>query len=198
MTRKTLILAIALAVLMVGVAVAAWRLSPQPGEARGQALVGGDFQLVDQNGRPVDQTLLDGKWSVVFFGFTYCPDICPTTLQSLGYAIDRLGPKAKDLQVVFISVDPERDTPQLIKTYLANDAYPKDVIGLTGTPAQVAAAAKAYRVFYEKAGEGPGYTVNHSTAAYLMDPKGRFNRVLAYGLGPDETAHQIGEAMRGG
>ena len=200
MTRKTLLLAIGLVVLMIGVAVAAWMASPKPGSqsAQGQALVGGDFELVNQDGKPVDQTLLNGKWSVVFFGFTYCPDICPTTLQSLDFAIDRLGPKAKDLQVVFVSVDPERDTPQLIKTYLANEAYPKDVIGLTGTPQQVAVAAKAYRVFYEKSGEGPGYLVNHSTAAYLMDPKGRFNRVLAYGLGPDETAHQIGEAMRGG
>jgi protein SCO1/2 len=198
MTRKTLILAIALAVLMVGVAAAAWRLSPKPGDAQGQALVGGDFQMVNQDGKPVDQSVLDGKWSVVFFGFTYCPDICPTTLQSLDYAIDRLGPKAKDLQVVFISVDPGRDTPQLMKAYLANEAYPEGVIGLTGTPQQVAAAAKAYRVFYEKAGDGPGYLVNHSTASYLMDKKGRFNRVLAYGLGPDETAHQISEAMRGG
>ncbi|MCC7268074.1 MAG: SCO family protein [Caulobacteraceae bacterium] len=198
MTRKTLILAIALAVLIVGGAVAAWQLSPKPGAPQGQALVGGDFQLVNQDGKPVDQSVLNGKWSVVFFGFTYCPDICPTTLQSLEMAVDRLGPKAKDLQVVFISVDPERDTPQLLKTYLANDAFPKGVIGLTGTPEQVAAAARAYRVFYEKSGEGPGYTVNHSTASYLMDRKGRFNRVLAYGLGPDETAHQISEAMRGG
>ena len=197
MTRKTLILAIALMVLMVGVAVAAWQLSPKPG-AQGSALVGGVFQLVIQDGKPVDQSLLNGKWSVVFFGFTYCPDVCPTTLQSLDLAIDRLGPKAKNLQVVFVSVDPERDTPQLIKSYLANEAFPKEVIGLTGAPEQVAAAAKAYRVFYEKSGEGPGYLINHSTAAYLMDPTGRFNRVLAYGLGPDATAFQIGEAMRGG
>lgn len=197
MTRKTLILAIALAVLMVGVAAAAWRLSPKPG-AQEPALVGGDFQLVNQDGKPVDQSLLNGKWSVVFFGFTYCPDICPTTLQSLDFAVDRLGPRARDLQVVFVSVDPGRDTPQAMKAYLSNDAFPKGVIGLTGTPEQVAAAAKAYRVFHEKSGEGPGYVINHSTAAYLMDRKGRFNRVLAYGLGPDETAHQIGEAMRGG
>lgn len=197
MTRKTLGLAIGLALLMVGVAAAAWKLSPAPA-SQGAAAVGGPFSLVDQDGKPVDQSVLNGKWSVVFFGFTYCPDVCPTTMQSLALAEDRLGPKAKDLQVVFVSVDPERDTPEQLKTYLSTDGFPRKVIGLTGAPEQVAAVAKAYRVFYEKAGEGPGYLINHSTASYLMDKKGRFNRVLAFGLGPDETARQIGEAMRGG
>ena len=195
MTRKTWMLAVALAVLMIGVAVAAWRLSPS--EDPTPASVGGDFQLVNQDGKPVDQSVLKGKWSVVFFGFTYCPDICPTTMQSLALTQDRLGPKGKDLQVVFISVDPERDTPEQVKTYLTTDGFPQNALGLTGTPQQVAAAAKVYRVFYEKAGDGPAYLINHSTAAYLMDPKGRFDRVLAYGLGPDEMSHQIGEAMRG-
>ena len=85
----------------------------QPGEvvSTGQAQVGGPFQLVDQEGRPVDESLLEGKWSLVFFGFTYCPDFCPTTLAALDATKQRLGDKAKDLQIVFISVDPERDTP---------------------------------------------------------------------------------------
>jgi len=93
-------------------------------------------------------------------------------------------------------VDPGRDTPAQLKTYLSGEAAPKGAIGLTGSPAQVAAAAKAYRVFYQKVGEGPDYVVNHSTASYLMNPQGRFDRVLPFGVGPDELARQIGEAMR--
>ncbi len=161
-----------------------------------QAAVGGPFQLVDQNGKPTDESILKGKWTVVFFGFTYCPDVCPTTMQALGAAQQQLGPKADQMQVVFMSLDPARDTPAQLKTYLGSDIFPKGTIGLTGTPEQVAAAAKAYRVYYKKNGEGADYLVDHSTAAYLMDPKGRFDRVIPYGISPEEIAHQISDAMR--
>ncbi len=160
-----------------------------------QVQVGGPFQLVDQDGRPRDQSMLKGKWSAVYFGYTFCPDVCPTTLQTLAEAQDRLGGKARDLQVVFVSVDPERDTPQRLKAYLSNPAFPKGTVGLTGTPAQVAAAAKGYHMFYQKAGSGPDYEVQHASAVYLMDRKGRFSKVVAYGLGPEEVARQIREAM---
>ena len=160
--------------------------------------IGGPFKLVDQDGRARDERLLKGKWSAVFFGYTYCPDVCPTTLQSLAEAQDRLGPKAARLQVVFITVDPERDTPAQLKTYLSGGAFPKGTVGLTGTPVQVAAAAKAYHAFFQKEGTGADYSVQHVSAVYLMDPKGRFNRVVAFGLGPEEIARQISEAMRGG
>ncbi len=160
--------------------------------------IGGPFSLVDQDGRKVDQHLLDGRWSAVFFGFTYCPDVCPTTLQTLALAQDRLGPRAKDLQVVFISVDPGRDTPAQLKTYLSSPMFPKGSVGLTGTPDQVAAATRAYRAYAQKDGEGADYVINHTSAVYLMDPKGRFDRVLAYSLTPDEIARQITTAMREG
>ena len=159
--------------------------------------VGGPFKLVDQNGRPRDQSMLKGKWSAVFFGYTYCPDVCPTTLQTLAEAEDRLGPKARNFQVVFVSVDPARDTPAQLKTYLSSPAFPKGAIGLTGTDAQVAAVAKAYHVFYQKAGSGQTYEVQHSSAVYLMDPKGRFSGIVAFGLPPDEMARQITDKMRG-
>ena len=161
----------------------------------GQPVIGGPFRLVDQDGRPRDESLLKGRWSAVYFGYTFCPDFCPTTLQTLGDAQQRLGRKASELQVVFVSVDPERDTPQRLKSYLANPAFPKATVGLTGSPAQVAAAAKAYRLYYQRSGEGPDYQVEHSSAVYLMDPKGRFARVVAYGLSPEETAQQIRAAM---
>jgi protein SCO1 len=164
----------------------------------GEALVGGPFQLVDQNGKPTDQSLLKGKWSAVFFGYTYCPDVCPTTMQALAGAEARLGDRAKNLQVVFISVDPERDTPAQLKTYLSTPAFPKGAIGLTGTAAQVAAAAKAYRVYYQKDGQGEGYSVAHSSIVYLMNPAGKFATALTESQTPSEVATQIGDAMASG
>ena len=113
-------------------------------------------------------------------------------------AQDQLGPRGADLQTVFISVDPERDTPEQLKTYLSLEAFPEGVVGLTGTPEQIEQVAKSYYVYYRKSGEGPDYTIDHSTAAYLMDPQGRFNRVLAYGLAPDEMARLIRSAMQEG
>ena len=105
-------------------------------------LPGGAFHLVDQTGKPVSENILKGKWSAVFFGFTYCPDVCPTTLQVLAQAQDQLGPRAKDFQVVFVSVDPGRDTPEQLANYLSNSAFPKATLGLTGTPAQIAQIAR--------------------------------------------------------
>ena len=166
--------------------------------ASGQPLVGGDFTLVNQDGRTVDQTLLNGKWSLVFFGFTYCPDYCPTTLTSLEATRQLLGPDAADLQIVFISVDPERDTPEALKTYLESDGFPPGVIGLTGTPEQIAEAAKVYRAYYQKVGEGEDYVMNHSLTVYLMGPDGRFRTAVAYGMGPDKTTKIIEDAMARG
>jgi len=158
---------------------------------------GGPFTLVNQDGRPVDQQVLNGKWSVVFFGYTYCPDFCPTTLTTLGKAMDELGPKANDTQVVFITVDPARDTPAALKTYLSSRVFPKHIMGLTGTQAQIAQVAKAYVVYYQKEGSGPGYTMDHSTALYLMDPQGHYRGVIADGLTPDQYAKAISTAMSG-
>lgn len=196
MTRNRLIV---LAACIVGVVVAgalivrsgALRSAPAP------AAVGGPFQLVDFDGKPVDETVLKGQWNALFFGFTYCPDVCPGTLQALAAASDQLGPKAKNLRIVMVSVDPERDTPAQLKTYLTADYLPKTTLGLTGTPAQVDAAVKAYRGYYKKVGDGPDYTVDHSTAIYVIDPKGRFDRVIAYSTPPEEMARQLKAAMDG-
>ncbi|MDO8296365.1 MAG: SCO family protein [Caulobacter sp.] len=192
--RLLLIAACALGLVLAGVvALNAGLFRPAPSAGA----VGGPFQLVDQDGKPVDEAILKGKWSVVFFGYTYCPDVCPGTMQALRGAVDQLGPKGKDLRIVFISVDAGRDTPTKVKDWLAVQDLPADTVGLTGTPQQVAAAARAYRAVYEIQGDGPDYQVNHSTAAYLMNPRGRFDRVLAYGLTPEQMADQIRRAMRG-
>lgn len=161
------------------------------GTLTGQPAVGGPFQLVNQDGQPVDQTMLDGKWSLVFFGFTYCPDYCPTTLTSLEATRQLLGPDAENLQIVFISVDPERDTPEALKTYLSSDGFPPGVIGLTGTPEQIAEAAKVYRAYYQKVGEGEDYVMNHSLTVYLMGPDGQFRSALGHDLGPERSAQLI-------
>jgi protein SCO1/2 len=190
---------ILLAACLVGVFVAgglAWKAGVFRGQESAGA-IGGSFQLVDQDGRRVDETALKGKWNLVFFGFTWCPDICPGTLQGLNAAVDQLGPKGKDVRIVFISVDPERDTPAKVKEWLDANRPPAGTLGLTGTPEEVATAARAYRVVYSKAGEGEGYLVNHSTAIYVMDPKGRFVRVMAFGMTPEQMADQIRSAMRG-
>jgi protein SCO1 len=187
--------------IAVGIAsivlLAAIAMRSGPGPASGQAAaVGGPFQLVDQTGRAVDQSVLKGKWSAVYFGYTYCPDVCPTTLITLGGATDRMGARAKDFQIVFITVDPHRDTPAQLKNYLSSSEFPRGVVGLTGTDAQVAKVAQAYKVYYQKAGTGAAYSVDHSSAIYLMDPKGRFAAVIPYGLTPDQAKDSIVKAMR--
>lgn len=206
MPRRSILLfagaciAIAAALAIVTVVAVSGRDRAASGQiaSTGQPLVGGDFQLTDQDGRAVDQTMLDGKWSLVFFGFTYCPEFCPTTLAELAAVQQRLGDKAENLQIVFVSVDPERDTPQQMKDYLSSDGFPEGTIGLTGTPEQVAQAARAYRAYYEKVGEGEGYTMNHSLTVYLMGPDGEFRTAVAYGLGPDKSTKIIQDAMARG
>jgi protein SCO1/2 len=162
-----------------------------------KAAIGGPFQLVDQNGKPQTEALLKGKWSAVYFGFTYCPDVCPTTLQALGEAKRLLGGKGRDFQVVLISVDPERDKPALMKAYLDNAAFPQGAVGLTGTLDQVGSAAKAYRVYFKKVGTGDNYTVDHVAYAYLMNPKGEFVRIIDNTASPDDIAYMVREAMAG-
>jgi len=166
--------------------------------ATGQPLVGGPFTLTDQDGQVVDQSILEGRWSLVFFGFTYCPDYCPTTLGVLNAVQERMGDKARDLQIVFISIDPERDTPQMLKDYLSSDGFPDGVIGLTGTPEQVAQVAREYRAFYQKVGEGEGYTMNHGLTVYLMGPDGQSRRAVPHDRAPSRTATLIENAMEKG
>jgi protein SCO1/2 len=196
MPRHRLVLILACLLGLLVTAGLAWNAGVFKSEP--PVAVGGPFQLVDQNGAPTTEKALKGKWSAVFFGFTYCPDVCPGTLQGLAAATEQLGPKADDFHIVFISIDPARDTPEQMKTYLSAPYVPKSTLGLTGKQEQVQAAAKAYKVYYAKVGDGPGYTMDHSTAIYLMDKKGRFKTVIPYNLPPEEIARRIKDAMREG
>lgn len=193
-------IAIAVSIAAVTIAVVGGKDDrlPMSEASTGQPLVGGPFQLVNQDGEATDQTILDGKWSLVFFGFTWCPDFCPTTLAALDATRRQLGDRADEVQVVFITVDPERDTPQALKDYLSTDGFPEGVIGLTGTPEQVRAAASAYRVLYQKVGEGDDYTMNHSLTVYLVGPDGRFRVPLTHDLGPEQAADVIRRNMARG
>jgi len=189
----------AMAIGLVTMFVVGGRTSSEVGTvSTGQPLIGGDFTLTNQDGETVDQSILDGKWSLVFFGFTHCPDYCPTTLGVLNAVQQNLGDEAKDLQIIFVSVDPARDTPQLLKDYLSSEGFPKGVVGLTGTPEQVAQVSKVYRAYYQKVGEGEGYTMNHSLTVYLMGPDGEFRTALAQDLGPTRTTDLIRNEMKKG
>lgn len=179
------------------VLLAIWRLGGAVTPPGSTVKIGGPFQLVDQNGRAVDQNILKGKWSAVFFGYTYCPDVCPTTLQTLATAQQGLGAQAAKFQVIFVTVDPARDTPSQLKAYLSSDSFPKGAIGLTGTSDQIAAITRAYGVYFQKQGTGADYSVNHSSAIYLMNPKGAYDSVIGAGLTPDQTRQAIQRAMNG-
>ena len=137
------------------------------------AAIGGPFELTDQNGRTVTERDLKGRPFLVFFGFTHCPDICPTTLFEVSEIMRALGKDADRVGALFITVDPERDTPTVLKDYLSS--FDPHLAGLTGEPAAVAAVAKAYLVYFKKVPlDQGGYTMDHTAIVYLMDKDGRF------------------------
>src|SRR5262247_458210 len=136
------------------------------------AAIGGPFKLTDQNGQMVTDQDLKGRPFLVFFGFTHCPDVCPTTLFEVSEVRRTLGPDAERTRALFITVDPERDTPAVMKDYLSS--FDPHLSGLTGDPAEIAAVAKAYRVYFKKVPQEGGYTMDHTAIVYLMDKTGRF------------------------
>ena len=152
--------------------------------------IGGPFRLVDQDGKTVTDADLKGKWSLVYFGYTHCPDACPTALNDIAIALDELGPKRSAVRPVFITVDPERDTPEVLKAYVT--AFDAPILALTGTPEEVAQAAKGYRVFYAKHPEAGGdYSMDHSSVIYVMDPEGRFTASFTHQSSPEELAERL-------
>jgi protein SCO1/2 len=136
------------------------------------AAIGGPFSLTDQDGRAVTDRDMKGRPFLVFFGFTHCPDVCPTTLFEVSEIFRALGPDADRARALFITVDPERDTPAVMKDYLSS--FDPHLSGLTGDPAEIAAVAKAYRVYFKKVPLDEGYTMDHTAIVYLMDKTGRF------------------------
>ena len=154
------------------------------------AAVGGPFRLVDQTGAEVTEAVLKGQPSLVFFGFTHCPDVCPTTLFDVSEVYKALGRDGDKVKAFFVSVDPERDTPELLKEYLSS--FDPRLRGLTGDPAAVAAMEKAYRVYSKKVPlDGGGYTMDHTALVYLMDKEGRFVAPFNLKRKPEESAADL-------
>jgi protein SCO1/2 len=163
----------------------------------GEADIRSDFSLTDHNGRRVTEADFAGRWQLVFFGFTHCPDICPTTLAYMARVLEHLGGEAERIAPIFITVDPARDTQQVMANYVV--AFHPRLIGLTGTEAEVAAAVKAFRVYYERMNEEDapgGYLMAHSGYIYLMTEKGRFEAVFKESRQPpEEMAREILDRM---
>jgi cytochrome oxidase Cu insertion factor (SCO1/SenC/PrrC family) len=196
--RAVLIFAAAVLLIAAGLGGFAY-MSRQLAESGGTgvALVGGPFSLTDQNGRRVSEKDFLGRHMLVFFGFTYCPDICPTELQVMTAALDAMGPEGEKIQPVFVSIDPERDTPEVLKSYVEN--FGPRLIGLTGTPEEIAAVAKAYRVYYAKAGDQSSpdsYLMDHSSIIYLMGPDGRFVKHFPFTTDVAKLTAELKEALR--
>ncbi len=179
-----------LAAMVCAAPLAACDRATEHAKAAQTANVGGPFHLVDQDGKAVTEKDLLGKPTAIFFGFTFCPEVCPTTLTEMTGWLRDLGPDAEKLNVVFVSVDPERDTPAQLKLYLSN--FDHRIRGLTGTTAQTDVAAKAYRVYHRKVPiDGGEYTVDHSSAVYLFDAKGNFVEPIGYGGPPERGLAQL-------
>ena len=151
-------------------------------ETSGKALIGGPFTLTDQTGKTATDQDFRGRYMLVFFGFTHCPDICPAELQVMSATLDELGPKAAQVVPVFITLDPERDTQAVVGEYVKN--FAPGFVGLTGSPEAIAEAAKAYRVAYSKFQEDKttgDYSIDHSVLVYFMGPDGNYITHFAYG-----------------
>lgn len=155
------------------------------------ATIGGPFTLTNQDGRTVNDKDFAGKYRIMYFGYTYCPDVCPTTLNNIAQALNKLGTQASAVTPVFITVDPKRDTPEKIGEYVK--AFDPRIIGLTGSDAQIAAVAKEYRIYYapQPADKTGDYLVDHSSFIYLMDRDGKFLKLMPGSLSGVEMADTI-------
>jgi protein SCO1 len=173
----------ALSVLVTATHAGAQTATPPEGSAI-------SFTLTAADGSAVTERTYRGKWLVVYFGYTLCPDVCPTTLMEIAGALEKLGPRADMVQGLFVTVDPKRDTPEILSAYIKS--FDPRIIGLTGVPAQIAVAAKSFNVFYERRDtDDGGYVYDHTTLVYLVDPDGKFVRALA----GNADAQQIADAL---
>jgi len=208
LTSKSLILALAL-VALGALATAGTLLVMRPAPRTltsgpaivgktirtGTATIGGPFALVSTNGENVSDQSYRGKWLLIFFGYTFCPDVCPTSLNDMSVALEKLGSDVNDIQPLFITVDPQRDTRQVMAEYLKS--FDPRIVGLTGTQAQIDSVVKEYRVYAEsqKAEGDENYLVSHSAYVYLMDPRGTFVNVIQAGTSGEEMAAWVRKEM---
>lgn len=194
-TRRIAILGLCL-IAAAGVATYALMATPQGQRSSGVALVGGPFTMVKHTGEPVTEKNFAGKPMLLFFGYTFCPDVCPTELQVMAEALRQLGDKGSDIQPIFVTIDPARDTPAVMAAYVA--AFGEQFVGLTGTPEQVKQIAGAYRVFYQKVDnkDAPDtYLMDHSSIIYLMDGESKFLKHFTYSTDAKALAGGLASAL---
>jgi protein SCO1 len=163
----------------------------------GTATIGGPFTLVATNGQKISDQTYRGKWVLIYFGYTYCPDACPTALNNISVALEELGPDAGKLQTFFVTVDPQRDTQEVMTDYLK--PFDSRILGLTGTKAQIDDVIKEFHLYVsaEKSeGHGNNYYVSHSSYIYLMDPQGSFVDVIHGNAAGNEIAGWVRKEMR--
>ncbi|MCI5049262.1 MAG: SCO family protein [Rickettsiales bacterium] len=197
-------LAILMVVVIVGIFAMLYLgtsdfLTPNNTKYSGKALIGGDFSLTDHHGKPFTNKDLEGKYSLVYFGFTYCPDICPTSLLVVSNALEQIGDLAEQFQPVFITVDPERDTVETLKLYVSN--FHSSFIGLTGTTKQVKVAANAYKVYFAKVEQKDsalGYMVDHSGYLFLMNKKGEYLTHFPHNVAEKTLADTLKRTIQSG
>jgi protein SCO1/2 len=193
--RGLLIVAVLVLVGIAGFATVRW-LGPGEQQGAGAVSIGGPFELTNQDGKTVSDKDYAGKLLLVYFGYTNCPDICPTALQTIAIAMDELGAAGDRIQPILITIDPERDTPPVLKEYV--QAFHPRLVGLTGTPEQIAQVAKEYRVYYQKVplkNSSLGYSMDHSGFTYLMDGKGRYLTHFRHDVTPEELAKRLKERL---
>jgi protein SCO1/2 len=158
--------------------------------------IGGPFSLTASDGRTVTDQTYRGKWLLIYFGYTSCPDACPTALNNMGVALDRLGAKAAVLRPIFVTVDPKRDTREALAEYLKS--FDPHIVALTGTEEQIAAVVKEYHIYVEvPPNGGKDYIVNHSSFFYLMNPDGKFVNIVHGDASGDELANRVRQLMKG-
>ena len=178
MDIKTIRIGLWAAVVVVGLVVAGGAVFLRGGQASAQGFGNGVYSLVDQRGNPVDQTMFKGHPSALFFGFTHCPEVCPTTLAEMSGWFEALGDEGKDLQAYFVTVDPERDTPEIIGDYVS---WVSDrITGVTGKPEEIDKIVKAWGVYAQKVPLDGGYTMDHTASVFLLDRQGQFQGTIAY------------------
>ena len=195
LTRR---IAFAAIMLLATAAIATYALmsAPRGPQSSGEALIGGPFTMVNHKGETVTEKNFAGKPMLIFFGYTWCPDVCPTELQVMAEALRQLGDRGRDIQPILVSVDPARDTPKILGEYVAN--FGEQFVGLTGTPEQVKAMADAYRVFYarvENKDDPAAYLMDHSSIIYLMGADGKFLKHFTYSTDAKALAEGIAKAL---
>ncbi len=193
-TRQSLIALLSVLLLLLLAAAAVLWQEGGSGAGRvvstGQAAIGGPYHLINQDGKPVSDRDFRGRYQLIYFGYTFCPDVCPTTLALIAAALEKMGPDAKRIAPIFITVDPDRDTPQILKKYLA--AFDPRFIGLTGSQSELSKVEKEYKVYAKKEPlKGGTYAVNHSSVIYLMGPKGKLVTFYNEVLTPEQLAKDL-------